>query len=33
MTQPMRVHSYFKFIMASHSHTLYIGVTSGLRKP
>jgi putative endonuclease len=27
---PMREHSYFTYIMASRSHTLYIGVTSDL---
>ena len=28
----MHEHSYFKYIMASRSHTLYIGVTSDLHK-
>ena len=29
---PMHEHSYFTYIMASRSHTLYIGVTSDLHK-
>jgi predicted GIY-YIG superfamily endonuclease len=32
MMPPMREHSYFTYIMASRSHTLYIGVTSDLHK-
>jgi len=32
MMPPMREHSYFTYILASRSHTLYIGVTSDLRK-
>ena len=32
MMQLMREHSYFTYIMASRSHTLYIGVTSDLHK-
>ena len=31
MMPPMQDHSYFTYIMASRSHTLYIGVTSDLR--
>ena len=30
MMPPMREHSYFTYIMASRSHTLYVGVTSDL---
>ena len=32
MMIPMHEHSYFTYIMASRSHTLYIGVTSDLHK-
>ena len=32
MMIPMHEHSYFTYIMASRSHTFYIGVTSDLHK-
>jgi predicted GIY-YIG superfamily endonuclease len=32
MMPPVREYSYFTYIMASRSHTLYIGVTSGLHR-